>query len=510
MKRKILLISAITVVTCSTVVNAQVGIGTTTPDSSSILHLNSTNKGLLITSISLNSLTDSSTIPSPATGLLVWNNGNGSLTTRGFYYWNNSQWNILTTGNSTSGGGSISGWNTNTGNSGTNAGSNTTMFVGTSTHDDLYFKVNNLTMGHLGVNDGINFGRSSNSAQFGVAMGYNANASSNGSTAVATNSTAIGDRSMAMGYNSKTQSNDSSAFGVNSTTQGDRSMAMGYNSKTQSNDSSAFGVNSIASGDRSMALGYNAKTQASDTSAFGINANALAPRSTAIGYNSQTQSDDTSAFGINANALGVRSIALGYNAKTQSEDGVALGGNTDASGIQSTALGFNAKSTAQSSTALGSGSSAGGQNSTAIGFGANTTQNNAIVLGNSSANVGIGTSTPNTSTKLDVNGQYKLGEKGSVHKNQISFEVNPSVSISGLQPGRTEFIDITIPVALRPNSTNATIVVSPANDFAGNNNFGISNPRMTSNSNIRINVTNIANGNQSLSSGHFFVTINEF
>ena len=440
MKRKILLISAITVVTCSTIVNAQVGIGTTTPDSSSILHLNSTNKGLLITSISLNSLTDSSTIPSPATGLLVWNNGNGSLTTRGFYYWNNSQWNILTTGNSTSGGGSIGGWNTSTGNAGTSSGANTTMFVGTSTYDDLIFKVNNTEIGRLGVNRAVTFGTGTSANQDGVAIGTNA----------------------------KTTSNESVAIGNNSATAGYRSLSLGYNSKANSNESVALGFNSVADGYQSLAMGHGAKTTSNGE--------------TALGMNAQTSNQNSTALGFGSKGLGQNSIALGYNSQ----------------------------SSAYNSTALGSGSSAGAQNATAIGYGATTSQANAIVLGDSSANVGIGTSTPNTSTKLDVNGQYKLGEKGSIHKNKISFEVNPTVSISGLQSGRTEFIDITIPVALRPNSTNATIVVSPANDFVGNNNFGISNPRMTSNSNIRINVTNITNGNQSLNSGHFFVTINEF
>ncbi|MCX8524756.1 hypothetical protein OF897_12620 [Chryseobacterium formosus] len=453
MKSKILQLSLIAAALSSNIALAQVGIGTTTPDNSSILHLNSTNKGLLITSVAITSATDNTTISSPATGLLIWNNGTGGFSPAGFYYWNNSQWNILSTGNSTSGGGATGGWTTN-GNSGSGSGANTTMYFGTSSQDDLVFKVNNVNAGRLGVNNSASFGTGSSAAQNATAIGYNSSASAY--------------QSQAFGMNSKATANESTALGFNSQADGYQSLAMGHGAKTTSNGETAIGINAQTAGQNSVALGSGSK------------------------------------------GLGQNSIALGYNSQTSAYNSTALGSGSNSSAQNSLALGYNSQSSAYNSTALGSGSNASGQNSTAIGNGATTSQANAIVLGDSSANVGIGTNTPNTSTKLDVNGQYKLGEKGSIHKNMISFETNPSVSISGLQSGRTAFIDITIPVALRPNSTNATIVVSPANDFAGNDNFGISNPRMTSNSNIRINVTNITNGNQNLNSGHFFVTINEF
>ena len=360
---------------------AQVGIGTTMPDESAILHLNHTKKGLLLTSIALTSSTDNVTIPSPATGLLIWNNGTGGLTPTGLYYWNGLQWMILSTGLSTT---SSTGWNTNGTNIGSSAGASTTLSLGTSSYDDLIFKVNGALTGRLGTNNSVHFGVGTSASQSGTAIGHNAKSTNNESTALGANSTAAGFQSIALGYNSKTNSNSE----------------------------------------------------------------------TAVGYNTTTNN--------------------------------------------------------QNSTALGSGASATGQNSTALGFGANVSQANAIVLGDSFANVGIGTNTPNTSVKVDVNGQYKLGEKGSIHKNQVSFEVWPSVSISNLQSGRTATIDIAIPTTLQINSTHATILVTPANDFAGNLKFGISNPRMTSTSNITINVTNISNGSEDLYSAHFYVTINEF
>lgn len=63
-----------------------VGIGTNSPDASAKLDVVSTDKGLLIPRVDLNSSSDGTTIPSPATGLIVWNTGSGSLTSAGLYY----------------------------------------------------------------------------------------------------------------------------------------------------------------------------------------------------------------------------------------------------------------------------------------------------------------------------------------------------------------------------------------------------------------------------------------
>ena len=66
-------------------VSAQVGIGTTTPDASSILELESTTQGML-TPRMLQAERDA--ITSPATGLLIYQTNN----TPGFYYYNGSIW----------------------------------------------------------------------------------------------------------------------------------------------------------------------------------------------------------------------------------------------------------------------------------------------------------------------------------------------------------------------------------------------------------------------------------
>ena len=66
-------------------VNAQVGIGTTTPESSSILDISSTDKGLLIPRMTE---AQRNAIVSPVSGLMLYQTNN----TPGFYYYNGSEW----------------------------------------------------------------------------------------------------------------------------------------------------------------------------------------------------------------------------------------------------------------------------------------------------------------------------------------------------------------------------------------------------------------------------------
>lgn len=75
---------------------AQVAISTdgSAPASSAMLEVRSAGKGFLLSRVSLASATDVTTVPAPATGLLVFNinqsmaNGGGT----GFYYYNGTKW----------------------------------------------------------------------------------------------------------------------------------------------------------------------------------------------------------------------------------------------------------------------------------------------------------------------------------------------------------------------------------------------------------------------------------
>ncbi|MFM9403760.1 hypothetical protein ACKLNQ_17810 [Myroides odoratimimus] len=75
---------------------AQTGIGTTLPNSTSILDVDSTNKGILIPRVNLLNDTDKTTIKGGdyPESLIVYHNGTKDLIA-GFYYWEKKKWNVL-------------------------------------------------------------------------------------------------------------------------------------------------------------------------------------------------------------------------------------------------------------------------------------------------------------------------------------------------------------------------------------------------------------------------------
>jgi len=117
---------------------AQVGIGTTTPDTSSILEIENVTKGILVPRMTES---DRDAITSPAEGLLIYQTDNGA----DFYYYNGTAW-------VTFGGGSV--WATS-GNSGTTPATN---MLGTSDTEGLSIVANNAEAIHITSDDkvGIN------------------------------------------------------------------------------------------------------------------------------------------------------------------------------------------------------------------------------------------------------------------------------------------------------------------------------------------------------------------
>lgn len=93
MKKILLLVGGLF---CSTVINAQVGIGTLSPNKSAQLEVVAKDKGILIPRIPLKSITDNVTISNGnVESLLVFNtNPSGSLS-RGYYYWLDDKWNRI-------------------------------------------------------------------------------------------------------------------------------------------------------------------------------------------------------------------------------------------------------------------------------------------------------------------------------------------------------------------------------------------------------------------------------
>lgn len=72
---------------------SQVGIGTTSPSPSSILDINSLDKGILVPRLDLENLLTADPVQNPEKSLLVWNTdfSNGGVN-EGYFFWNGSQW----------------------------------------------------------------------------------------------------------------------------------------------------------------------------------------------------------------------------------------------------------------------------------------------------------------------------------------------------------------------------------------------------------------------------------
>lgn len=148
--------------------NAQVGIGTTSPNSSSSLDISSLTTGVLIPRVSLTSTLVAAPVITPATSLLVYNINTAGDVTPGYYYWN-GVWVRLATGNpwtitsnnfNANGTQSIitsipstitsarAAWLVGTNAATTNANT-ATGFLGTSTNQHIDLVSNNLVRGRL-------------------------------------------------------------------------------------------------------------------------------------------------------------------------------------------------------------------------------------------------------------------------------------------------------------------------------------------------------------------------
>jgi len=74
----------------------QVSIGSNITDPTAALNVEATDKGVLLPRVALTSPTDNVTIPTPTTGLLVYNTGaSASFTTVGYMFWDGSQWRLF-------------------------------------------------------------------------------------------------------------------------------------------------------------------------------------------------------------------------------------------------------------------------------------------------------------------------------------------------------------------------------------------------------------------------------
>ncbi len=299
---------------------SQVGIGTTSPDASSILDIKSANAGLLIPRVSLRSTTDVVTIANPATSLLVYNTSSVSDVTPGFYYWDtywkafkenapsfdsSNSWNL--TGNTLS-----------TGNE----------YLGTNNFNSLVFKVNNIQVGKFHPNGGISLGQGAvandNSS---IAIGRNASAlTSNEAIALGYSANSSGYQSVALGYNALASNNSTVSIGKDSKSSGYQSMALGFQASSTNNSNVSIGNDAKSSGYLSFSIGTGANSTNNNALAVGNNSTATGQQSTALGTESTASGQNATAIGYQATATQSNSIILGNSSNSNNK--VGIGTNT--------------------------------------------------------------------------------------------------------------------------------------------------------------------------------------
>lgn len=280
------------------------GIGTTTPNASSLLEMISKTKGLLIPRLDKDQRAG---IPKPAEGLMIFQT-NGSA---GFYFYDGTTWKQI---NYTK---SSNGWKL-TGNSGTNPATN---FIGNTDANSFSFRVNNEKAGVIGAdlaNTNTSFGYKtikasssglySNNTAFGVRTLFN-NTTGNNNTATGSN---------ALYNNLAANSNTANgSFTLQNNTTGNNNTAAGINSMisfVSGTSNTAIGTSemfSIASGTGNTVIGTNSLTVTTTYYGGSFPDEINATSQTAAGSNSLAALDHDIIYTYTS---GPYNTALGFNA----------------------------------------------------------------------------------------------------------------------------------------------------------------------------------------------------
>lgn len=369
-------------------VYAQVGIGTTSPDASSMLDIKSANAGLLIPRVSLTSTMDITTIVNPATSLLVYNTSSVSDVTPGFYYWE-TVWKSFK--GSTPSVSSTS-WNL-TGNNITS-----TDFLGSTNYQALLFRVNNTLFSRyhpLG----------------GIAIGNNSAANDNQSIAIGTNAKAL-------------VSNESIAIGKDAIASNFRTNAIGYDSRASNNNAFALGNSSRATGQQATAVGAEANSSAQNATAIGYQATATQSNSIILG----SSSNGNNKVGIGTNTPDERLHIAG---SIKIVDGTQGAGRVLTSDVNGKATWVSPSSTKAYADIYYNGSGQTITNSANVTFGATNISQNITVN--------------NNNLQVQTTGKYKITYRISLSKSNGGTDIiryNLYRGFSNLIPGSLASISI--------------------------------------------------------------------
>ena len=376
------------------------------PDTSAMLDVKSSNKGVLIPRLALTGIHDSATIHFPKTSLLVYNTATAGILTPGFYYWNVNAWapfggfNYVLQQNLNTNGKYISGDGSNNG---------------------LLLDSNGIVLGKGALGSGNDLPTQDSGAlliwypkKAAFRAGYNTGAWQDAY---------IGKHSIAMGFESSARAYASVALGQSSTAAADGSAAIGnlnyaggINAAAMGNNCTANAPNSIAIGDGasthlgadgSMAMGSSTYVSGIYGTAMGRLSQALGNTSTAMGYNTYANGDFSTSMGSNCTAGRPYSFVAGDSANTSGTNSYAMGTNIFSSGTYSFALGNNIFSSGNNSFTFGTNVNANGANSFALGNYATTNYLGSFIIGDRST-TSIATSNSTNQMTMRFDNGYRL------------------------------------------------------------------------------------------------------
>lgn len=392
------------------------GIGTTTPNASSLLDITSTSKGMLGPRMTK---AQRDSIASPATGLLIYQTNN----TPGFYYYTGTAWTALKTATPTNLATKTLGNLTaptavnqellpDTANT-IDFGSLTKAWKDIYLEGAIYldgnkFLVNNGNSNTFVGNTGNTTNTGPNNTFVGLSAGQlNTTGNQNTGTGLqALRANTTGNNNVALGiatlFSNSTggQNTATGAFCLNDNTTGSNNTANGHNAL----NSNTTGSGNVAVGNHALrsSVQNSFNVAVGDSALFSFNNGNINANLVAIGHvalrNNTLGFENTAAggFALYSNTIGSRNTAAGVE---------ALRNNNGRSNTAFGCYALRANTTGHNNTAIGDSTDVGSNNlfnSTAIGSHALVSASNALVLGSiagvngatSNVNVGMGTSNP--------------------------------------------------------------------------------------------------------------------
>ena len=285
--------------------------------------------------------------------------------------------------------------------------------------------------GWVAIGKGAKANTFMNTSGASTALGYDAIAEGQYSSAIGSKTHAIGGASMAFGVSAISEGDRSIALGASSYSFGQYSMALGRYSKALGRLSIAMGDSSKADGANAIALGNAAKAAGIMSIGLGDNANASQDYAMALGAESEA-AENATAIGNKAHAKGVNSIALGNGSQALADSAIAIGQGNKANGADAIALGNGSQSSGLNAIALGKASVVTGDNSLALGSNTNANGINSVALGAGSIadqddSVSVGSDSLQRKIVNVKNGTIKADSHDAINGSQL-YAISDSVA----------------------------------------------------------------------------------